>query len=1300
MSFDCSRFTFDPARDYLGVVMQQGRVQLDSEWNELVAELDRRIRAGTLDTIGRAVYPMTTPHAFEIQSATDTAGNHLTIGAGRMYVDGIMAENHGPPDAASWDPALAELSGASATPGAAPAPLDFTAQPYLPGAAVPTGTGPFLVYLDVWRRAVTALEDPDLIEKALGVDTTGRVQTVWQVKCLDVSTVNGVSTSTPDSALPMAWQALLAPPGATLSTRLEFTGTPGPCSLAPSTGYTGLENQLYRVEIHQPGPVGTATFKWSRDNGSVATAVTAIDPTGKILSVASTGKDGVLGFRPNDWVEITDDWLDLNGLPGPLLQIAPDGVDAAARQITLASPVTAQNLPYPSTTVTLDPTQALDPQRHPRLRRWDSDGALTVPADGTAMGLENGINVSFQASSASATLKTGDFWTFPARTVDGTVGPLTNAPPQGIAHHYARLALTTFPGIPVSCRVAWPPPAAGRCCACSVTVTPSDLADGNALQELLDRYQNLATSFTVCLAPGTYNLAAPLRLNWKHSNLTLRACQEGTVALQVQPGQEPQFFDGLIVLDGTQSFAVQGIVFSLPLAPWSSDSLANLSVSSLDPEIRSTLSKLVVCIGLRLVGCNGVTVRNCSFRRLYYPEGSDVIQFGVGIFANGRCTNLRLEGNAFDCHGAGFSSGFVSAPSVAFGSQSLVPAPTELRATKDPRLPAPAASAAVAPVLVTKPPLRVNAGVATPAYGEAGGGVFASLLDGVVFRENTFTRLTFAALLLAESDEIEFSDNQVQKCAAGFWSLAPLKAPLATFDAQGTAWLGLALALGYPLPQGHDTTRIPIRAPNALRIFAGSAPYTDTHGNLWQPDETAPGVSRDGGTRYQPNPPLPIAGTADDPLYQDERYGAFSYTFSNLGYGFYQVVLKFAEIWYIGDGAPGQTGPAGQRIFNVYINGQKVLDKFDINQQASGSLTACDRVCPDIPVTSGQLVVRFEQSMGSPDVNPKISAVAVVPQWSPLFLPLVAPPVPSSAPLAVLQDFAGQLIRLAQQGYAGLLNSASRWRVERNEMQGLTAPGLLVLEEDSRLNPKTSSLLLASNRIECRQPWLSPDEVANAFTTFSLFFLGYWLVQAFEPSLELELCDLVNLALSRIETAGTPGGGSGRGSQLRTLVRGVGASGDLSGIAAHLGIRVPTTQIPKINATWLKSQGSETPASTPTNQENGLTSTLIGLYQLPFNVLAGVYSVTRCVASANQIVCAPQTSAPAVAEAGISFALLDVEVPLVEIVVSGNLFCGSLRGDFPFLSILPPRFITAGQFVTSKQDPSPMCLWEFLNTVT
>src|SRR6516162_6538759 len=307
MSFDSSRFTFNPWNDFLGVVMQQGRVQLDSDWNEWLAEFARCVQAGSMDTMGRAVVPATTPNAFLIKAAVDAGGHqHLTIGAGRMYVDGLMVENHGPATSALWDPALAEMSGApAAPPPVAEIDLDYTVQPYLLNAVLPTTAGPFLVYLDVWKRAVTYLQHPELIDSAVGVDTTGRLQMVWQVKLLDVSNIAGVSCATPDGSIPQ-WVSLTQPSGAQLTTNVVPSATSGPCCLNTATGYTGMENQLYRVEIHQGGTANSsgtsspvsATFKWSRDNASVITAVTAINPATNVasnptsqLTVQSTGRD-------------------------------------------------------------------------------------------------------------------------------------------------------------------------------------------------------------------------------------------------------------------------------------------------------------------------------------------------------------------------------------------------------------------------------------------------------------------------------------------------------------------------------------------------------------------------------------------------------------------------------------------------------------------------------------------------------------------------------------------------------------------------------------------------------------------------------------------------------------------------------------------------------------------------------------------------------------------------------------------------------------------------------------------------
>ena len=88
MSGDYTRNTFSPVKDYLAVLMQQGRVMVDADFNSLNAILDRRLRSETVDIIGRCVVPKETPDGFRIQ----IAGPSITIGRGRLYAQGLQAD--------------------------------------------------------------------------------------------------------------------------------------------------------------------------------------------------------------------------------------------------------------------------------------------------------------------------------------------------------------------------------------------------------------------------------------------------------------------------------------------------------------------------------------------------------------------------------------------------------------------------------------------------------------------------------------------------------------------------------------------------------------------------------------------------------------------------------------------------------------------------------------------------------------------------------------------------------------------------------------------------------------------------------------------------------------------------------------------------------------------------------------------------------------------------------------------------------------------------------------------------------
>ncbi len=325
-------------------------------------------------------------------------------------------------------------------------------------------------------------------------------------------------------ATPVSFPA--ASGGRLSSTASVVPGQSNPCIIPPSAGYSGLENQLYRVEIQQGGAPGAATFKWSRDNASVQARVLSFVDLSHIV-VDSVGRDDYLRFSDGDWIEITDDWREFSQTPGELHHITiGGGVDDATRTITLDTPITAGLFPT-------DAQGNLTASRNTRIRRWDqhgkildqngnqyadlgapgSSGAITIPAaTGTSILLENGVLVSFDVDPSGGVFQPFDYWVFAARANDGTVETLVSARARGIHHHYAKLAVVTFPGtVTANCRVPWPPVQTGEDCSCTACVTPQTHQAGTyTLQKAVDDVSK--TGGTVCLMPGTYALTAPVTI--------------------------------------------------------------------------------------------------------------------------------------------------------------------------------------------------------------------------------------------------------------------------------------------------------------------------------------------------------------------------------------------------------------------------------------------------------------------------------------------------------------------------------------------------------------------------------------------------------------------------------------------------------------------------------------------------------------------------------------------------------------------------------------------------------------------
>ncbi len=513
MKADFTRRTFNATKHYSRVLMQQGRMIIDADWNEQVAIHHHYLRRLAADVIGPCGGPAANL-GFTVAPIADLKLNaaDFQLSWGHYYVDGVLCELGATPvpvtgfDAKNVNKisvGLWTVDGVSFAKGqylelfdAAPddgtprpdpltvqiTDIDYTngvlsvgdvsafnnGHPKLPCvrrittyltqpdlAAAAPAAGNYHVYLDVSERLVDYIGDDSIRDVALGgPDTAARAKVVWQVKLLKANPP--LQCLTPQGLTDMFQPANLA----RLKARAQPTQTSDdPCTISPDALYTGPENQLYRVEVHdgnvdETGAIrkdAVPTFKWSRDNGSAKFAIRGGGGT-NVLTLESFGRDGRFGLREGDFVEVLDDDYMMADRALPLL--------------------TVQSLDRTTMTVVLEGTPdagvGKDPSRHPYLRRWDqkegdaAQGGLTLAADnaaevpagkpnaGTWLELEDGVQVQF-SDPAVTVYRPGDYWLVRASVATGDVEwPFDSVAqgtpdrvallPMGTVHRYAPLA--------------------------------------------------------------------------------------------------------------------------------------------------------------------------------------------------------------------------------------------------------------------------------------------------------------------------------------------------------------------------------------------------------------------------------------------------------------------------------------------------------------------------------------------------------------------------------------------------------------------------------------------------------------------------------------------------------------------------------------------------------------------------------------------------------------------------------------------------------------------------------------------
>jgi hypothetical protein len=493
---DVTRHLFQPRKHYAAARLQQGRSLLDSDYNE-GAELDGdEWRRAVLDIVG----PRGTPD------------DGFSLGQSLLPGDDLTSPLAQTAPLRLFDPLLAFTAGSTVLIGGLPtfvAPVSIRAGTfYLGGMRLELDrpepimfqrdflqitpddlqqSSPTLYYLEAWEQPVTAVEDEELQDRALGgPDTMVRTRRFRRVRLLGLQ--NGVTTCREgfnqlvnllqqDGSIFDCNTSELQSAG---RLQLVFQAGSGndPCTPDPPAQYLGTENQTLRIMLADPG-----SFVWSFDNAAPLYRVNLVnvvndltgDQTGTLqVQLLTPPKD--LEHRPikDRVIEILPFAALLDGTT-PLPPGRPHFRKAAAEMgvfttvvtglggdgITftidvsgdvldqLKSLISSWSTDHPSFDfLNPDATNTNNPTRPMYARFWHvaSDGNVKVPINTSPSGpplADTGIIPVFHAQG-----RAGDFWVAALRPdAPQEIVPfeiLSNdqgVPPDGPRHFFAPLAV-------------------------------------------------------------------------------------------------------------------------------------------------------------------------------------------------------------------------------------------------------------------------------------------------------------------------------------------------------------------------------------------------------------------------------------------------------------------------------------------------------------------------------------------------------------------------------------------------------------------------------------------------------------------------------------------------------------------------------------------------------------------------------------------------------------------------------------------------------------------------------------------
>lgn len=779
MPSDRARPTYDERQQYRAVVQQQGRVNLEADWNEGFHIVSEEQRKEALDFVG----PVGTPddgYAIGFAGASGLDFD-FTVQPGTMYVGGLRVEL---PPRADGNITL------------------YSNQPDWLNPDMPENPANEFIILALLEQEVSSAEDSALKDVALGgVDTTERRRLVQRVVRM-ASQADNCEAALAEAIAFWAGngfafdaETMQLEPVARLQVGFVDDGEPpDPCKPTAQGGYLGAENQLLRVQISAED-----RFAWGFDNASFLYRITVDPDDDTLVHLLSRPVDEFHEPRVGQVVEILRPAFELSN--GELVAESA----GAFMALTQAYNPDGQSLVLPSPVSMAYSESDGTTQTYPYLflRVWEEEVAFTT---GTAEDLgATGVQVTLSASGDL--YAPGTAWTFavrpstpvalyPQRYLDAP------QPPEESRMWICPLAVIGWTGtdgeVLEDCRrhfdnlVELTERESGGC-GCCITLGPEDVDGGAGLQAAIDDAITDAQGapVTISLRPGNYRLREPLRMGPGYSRLTLEGCDHDVVITPLDDGMN--FIDGLVSIVASEKITLRRLVFrplflryfdhAEDMAGSDPETLINL-VGAMGEDAESFnvfVDNLRVAVAVRAASCPTLRIEGCTFMM---SLSENPARFQAGILLSGECPELSVLDNRFETlEDPGQIEEPLRHPPNSFG------------------------------ILHTST-VRVAGIGFGQEFGEVGGVVMLPALDHTVFTGNFFQGIGAAILVQTQTGQVRIENNVVRHCYSGIhWlSEGAFSAVILELDPDDwTGWvqraaedpllgLGLFLARAWPLP--------------------------------------------------------------------------------------------------------------------------------------------------------------------------------------------------------------------------------------------------------------------------------------------------------------------------------------------------------------------------------------------------------------------------------------------------------------------------------------------------------------------